>query len=115
MTPLTLRVLVCGLAAFRLARAIAVDDIMLGFRAWLHEAAYGPDPGDPVEAGVFWRWAYALFSCPFCVGFWISLALYAMWTQWGWARPGIAAVAVAGVAAQLAGFDRATSVVDDDD
>lgn len=117
MIVLTLRVLVVGLAAYRLARAVANDSITEPFRDWLYVGAYGddPQPGDEPVGGIFWRWAYALVSCPFCIGFWISLALYALWVNAGWTRPFIGAVAVAGVAALLAGYDRALAKVIDRD
>lgn len=112
-----LRVLVVGLAAYRLARAIANDSITEPFRDWLYVGAYGedPQPGDEPVGGKFWQWAYSLVSCPFCCSWWIALGLYALWINVGWTRPFIGAIAVAGVAAQLAGFDRALARVIDRD
>lgn len=121
MIVLFLRVLVVGIAAYRLARAVANDSISAPFRDWLWVAVYGEEPeldeyGAPVPVGgKFWQYAYALCSCQFCIGFWISLALYAAWVNWGPTRPFIVAVAVAGVAALLAGYDRALARVIDRD
>lgn len=93
-----LRVLVVGLASYRLARAIAVDSITDPIRLWLYDRAW---PGGPIAAHEPgdrpWAWLFALASCPFCVGFWISLVLYACWVNVGWSRVLIAAVAVAGI------------------
>lgn len=99
-----LRVLIVGLAAYRLARAVSVDTITDPARAWLYEAAYGPD--GEAEGGWGWRWIYGLLSCGYCCGFWISLGLYALWVNAGGSRPFVAAVAVAGAASILFGLDR---------
>lgn len=103
MTELLLWVLIAGLAAFRIARAIATDTISLPFRRWLFDKAYAGVPPDQIEtapASAFQsapvvRWLYKLLSCPYCIGFWVSLAI---WAVVGFGRdPIITAFAVAGV------------------
>lgn len=114
MTPLVVAILVCGLAGYRLARAVAVDDISAPLREWLHDQAYevGPDPAYPSAAPFIpsvmtdtrrpWSWLYGLADCPFCAGFWITLALYAFWVNvTGWPRAVVAALAATGVQAWL--------------
>ena len=76
-------------AAYRAARAVALDDISLPLRERLYEFAY--DDEHPVidefdrtltRPGVRapWRtWLYQLFTCPLCIGFWISAAFYSAW------------------------------------
>ena len=79
-------VLIVGLAAFRIARAIATDTVSLPFRRWLFAKAYAGIPPDQIEtadpsmfqSAPVVRWLYKLLSCPFCIGFWISLALWAV-------------------------------------
>lgn len=111
MTIIALRVLVVGLAAYRLARIVAVDSISEPFRTWVFWTGHA-DPDGTDEPPVTSRpltWLYGLVSCAYCAGWWIALGLYAAWVNLGWSRPLIGAVAVAGVAAQLAGFDRAVN------
>lgn len=103
-----LRLLVCGLAAYRLARALSIDTISEPFRSWVFWQGHAEDADTTVTSRP-WAWFYGLVSCPFCCSFWIALALYAAWINWGWSRPFIGGVAVAGVAAQLVGFDRAAN------
>lgn len=81
---------VLAFAAYRMGRAIALDDISLPFRDRLYAFAWD-DEGGTVEtrdgervlvprARAGWRtWLYSLFTCPLCIGFWISCALYAAW------------------------------------
>lgn len=52
--------LVCALAAFRLTRLVAVDELTHRPRQWL--------AGKSTTAG-YW------ITCPWCVGFWICLGL----------------------------------------
>lgn len=63
-----------ALSAYRLTRLVGWDDLppILHARAWL----LGWDP----ELGACKRRLLTeLFSCAFCLGFWISLAVYGCW------------------------------------
>lgn len=119
-----LGIIVCALAAHRAARGITTDTITDRPRAWLYDHAFrhpvlvdeGGMPWNPdeVEAGIiappeervappaqtisrFWAYAYGLASCPHCCGFWISIALWALWWNVDDLRVWIAAGAVAGL------------------
>lgn len=117
MNPI-LAVLVCALAAHRVARGVAVDDITAPFRNWVGRRAWVIVAADPFPEGCRdvddailegWRpppepmlragpiaWFYGLITCPHCVGFWISLGGYALWVNERGSHAWVAAVAVAG-------------------
>ncbi len=63
MTALTF--LILGLAAYRAARAVAIDTITEPVRLWLESK--------PSRVA---RWFDELVGCPFCCGFWISGITY---------------------------------------
>jgi Protein of unknown function (DUF1360) len=74
------------LATYRLARAVAQDDITEGARQWVlnHQ----------------WTWTYRLISCTHCCGFWLAFAVTGVW-YWATDWPGtteylILSLAVAG-------------------
>ena len=65
-------ILLVGFTA-RLTRLVTVDDIL-----------------EPVRVGILYRVparvtsaTASLLSCPFCIGFWLSLAVLASWVAWG--------------------------------
>lgn len=63
-------VIVLGLATYRLARAVAIDDITEGVRSWFYRRT---------------QWGYRLVSCAYCIGFWIAAAVTLAWvlaTDW---------------------------------
>jgi hypothetical protein len=62
-------VIVLGLAAARLARAISVDEISEPARARLTRTARA------TPARAWSTWADRLVGCPLCVGWWTSLAV----------------------------------------
>ena len=108
MIQLALRVLVIGLATYRIARALTRDSITEPFRHVLWSRAFVALPDPTSEDGYavnrrsrIFAWLYGLMSCPYCAGFWIALGLYWAWTEGAWQRTAIAAVAVAGVQAAL--------------
>lgn len=103
MTNLILGVLVSALCAYRAARVVAVDTITDPFRYWLHRRGYfvtmtsvGADV-EPRPHRMLVRWAYGLVSCPYCIGFWFSLATWWCWRNVDGSHVWIAAAAVAGV------------------
>lgn len=120
MPPLAVVVLL-GLASFRLTRLFAADTITVALRDRLYRFAY--DDTDPekmlayarsidAEQGMVavpkaaWRtWAYALWTCQWCLGVWISIAVYCAW-RWGGdvALAVITIAAVAGAQGALAQF-----------
>lgn len=73
-SPLELLLLV-GLTA-RAIRLAVVDDIAGPARVAAVRVA-------GVAGARASRWTAALLSCPFCIGFWISLIVAASWVAWG--------------------------------
>ena len=68
-----------ALAVYRLFRLVAEDTILDGPRAWLlgvpgwlPTGSETPPPGYREELAVF-------VTCPWCVGFWMSLAAWSLW------------------------------------
>lgn len=105
-----LALLVVGLAGYRLTRVVTSDTISDPFRAWVYAHAYaasGYDSRtDSEQARVRhrgWHWFYMLVSCPFCLGFWVTLGVWSAW-KWGpdWCRSAVAAIAAVGVQAFIA-------------
>lgn len=103
--------IVVALAAYRVARLVALDTISLPFRERLFSFAY--DEEHPVEGDGEWvaapragwrTWLYDLFTCPLCVGVWVSAGLYAAWRWWDTdpVRAVIVVLAVAGAQCFLA-------------
>jgi hypothetical protein len=124
-----LAVIVVALAAYRLARAVAVDTISDRPRAWLYERAFYVPQLEAVDESIDWddvargviphpreriapevqtrstvaAYAYGLISCAFCAGWWISLALWVFWAGWHPSRVYfVEMVAVAGAQAIFA-------------
>jgi len=75
ISPLDL-LLLLGFAA-RLIRLAVVDDIADPFRAWSVATV------DRHLGGRAGEWMVALWGCPFCVGFWISVGVVASWALVG--------------------------------
>lgn len=103
-----LGLVVAAFAAHRVQRVVTADTISARFRAWLWGRAYervqdydseGDRDTRTVRRSWAWEKAFQLCDCPHCLGFWCSLATYAAWFHWhvSFARPVIAAVAVAGI------------------
>lgn len=103
MTPLVVRVACCALAAYRIGRAVAVDSITLGFRKRIYKLAY-PDGSQDGHGTILhpWDWLYNLISCPHCVGFWATLAIWLVWGQGHFWALLVAVLAAAGVQSFLA-------------
>lgn len=97
-TPLEL-LLMIGLTA-RLIRLAVVDDIAEPVRIAVVRLA--ARLGDAPT-----RWVLALISCPFCIGFWISLAVALTWAHAGHTA-GYGVAALAGTLSYLAGHAVAT-------
>lgn len=77
--------IILALAVFRLVRAVGWDDMpwLLRARYWLggrNERNRGVKVFATDERGTYTRPVIAKFlSCPWCVGFWLSLAVYLLW------------------------------------
>lgn len=61
--------LVLSLAAFRVTRFVIKDFLVAGLR----DRLWNRFPPDSTKTGYF-------FTCPWCVGFWVSLALFFCYT-----------------------------------
>lgn len=77
--PIWTSILLFG-AAFRIYRLLAKDTILdtprgklLGLGKW--------KPGSPIPAKYREKWAEFL-TCPWCLGFWITLAWWGAWQHW---------------------------------
>lgn len=100
-------VAVLGTASYRLTRLVTRDTITDGFRSGLARWAW--DEHREQWRGRFRRRVQQLLTCPFCLGVWISAAVY-VWAdlaQLGAPETGIAGdvvlvAAVAGVQGLLA-------------
>ena len=68
--------LLLGFAA-RLIRLVAVDSIASYLRDWVRWI------GEQVGGDRGLLWADELVTCPFCVGFWISVGVVASWALVG--------------------------------
>lgn len=108
---------VVALASFRLTRALTTDKISLPWRDRLYDFAWDDD--HPVEVPntlptayepaprAPWRtWAWTLFTCAWCLGFWVAAGLYSAWRWWDTdaVRAIITVFAVAGAAGLLHSF-----------
>jgi hypothetical protein len=91
-------VVVLGLAASRVTRAISLDEISAPLRERFAQRA--------ARGGSALEWGHKLVTCPLCVGWWVSLAL-------SFALPGrhrlVRGASVAGAQALLALAERLVS------
>lgn len=71
-------VILLSLAAWRTFRLIAEDDILDRPRRWVLRLT--PDWEDGDEPNDEYRFTWGEFiTCPYCAGFWISLAWWGTW------------------------------------
>ena len=95
--------LLLSLAAYRIWRFVGEDDLFDRPRRWL--VRLGPDwseEGDPVPTD--YRVGLASFlTCPWCLGFWVSLALWCSYQVWEF---GTVIVSVPLAISSLVGFLR---------
>lgn len=108
MTPDALDFLLLGLAAFRLTRLAGWDDLTITPRRWLtglgdddHHAwasaidelrQDGKDPWmPPMDTSASWSappvsrarfYVGKMIRCPWCAGWWVSLAVWLGWLAW---------------------------------
>lgn len=106
---------VVALAAYRMTRFVVFDSL-IGFNLdsgspasrWLDVWAWNADGSDKPGFGGWLRNKVAtLLLCPYCIGFWITLACWATWT-WApsWCQYVLVAWAAAGAQALLSTLDR---------
>jgi hypothetical protein len=79
-TPTLVELLILSLAAYRLFRFLALDSFppMVAARTWITGET---DEGERTGARRP-GWLADLFACPYCLGWWISLALVSAWWAW---------------------------------
>lgn len=70
-----------AVASFRIWRLLAEDDILDGPRMWLLRLPRDWGDGDAIPEQYREKWAM-FFTCPWCLGFWVSLGVYLSWIQW---------------------------------
>lgn len=84
---------VVALAAYRLTRVVVEDTITASFRAWVWRRAYVPAGYDARadrdtavrrhgRAGWAWEKLFQLVTCPFCLGWWVTIGLFVAWFGW---------------------------------
>jgi hypothetical protein len=102
---------IVALAAFRLTRFFTLDSLVganldsnSAFSRVLDEWAYDEEGN---ERGFIRGKVGDLLSCPYCLGFWISLACWWLWTQdFEFVREGLTVFAVAGAQSMCSKWDR---------
>ena len=70
-------VLLLGLASWRIFHLISRDDILNRPRNWL----VGLKPGATSRNGGKQK-LMDFIECPFCMGFWVALAMWGAWQLW---------------------------------
>lgn len=128
MPPLAV-IVILALAAFRVTRLITQDTITQPFRSRLYGFAWNDDRPTQDDTG-FWptpraAWRtnlYRLLTCDWCLGVWMSIAVYCVWR---FAFPGgdgnlaqgiVAVAAIAGLQGAVAQFVvTAHEAIDDDE
>lgn len=93
--------LILAFATYRLARAVALDDITEGGRQWMYRKS---------------TFGYRLISCPQCVGWWLAFVVTGVWF-WATTWPGtvewlIYAVATAGFQSAMATLSHRLDTID---
>lgn len=89
-------------ASFRVWRLLAEDDILDRPRGWLLRLPREWKAGDATPASYKEGWATFL-TCPWCMGFWVSLAFYGFWL---WEPQWTLAVATVGTISAAVGLIR---------
>lgn len=89
MIPGPYELLLLAVGGFRLVRLVGWDTITEPARRWLtgYDDEGAPtlsdddyrENGDPVHHSVARVYVSTLVRCPWCIGFWIALALYGAW------------------------------------
>ncbi len=80
--------LVLGFASYRITRFLIIDDLISGIRDRFLTFFVNQSQKEG-KFHLVWNKAYALFTCTWCAGFWITLSLYwiYLWTSpWYFSR-----------------------------
>jgi len=73
--------LLLGVAAWRIFRLLAEDEILNRPRRWVLNL--DPDWNEGEDPNDDYRFEWGTFlTCPYCAGFWISLAWWGAWLIW---------------------------------
>jgi len=91
-------IVILGFAAYRVTRFLVIDSLLEPARSNFHSMLER-------KRGIVWAKIYDLVSCTWCVGVYVSFALYCIylwdlfvgWTRLDW----LSAIAVAGVQGML--------------
>jgi len=91
-------VIILGFCSYRVTRFLVIDTLLEPGRSKLHSKLEQKD-------GLLWAKIYDLISCTWCVGVYVSVAIYAIylgslfvdWTRLDW----LSAIAVSGVQGML--------------
>lgn len=108
---LVIKLIIIGLATYRLARFIAHDDLIVEPRIWMSDKVFiyspsgeiadyqplGPDNwfGKTISF-IRYKLAY-LLTCALCLGFWIAVGMYLVIGTWAFVDALIFVLAVAGL------------------
>ena len=96
-----IQILVVGFAAHGLQRFITTDAFLGWFRlrlahwGWIYQGVIN-ERARPGVNGAVGRWAWKLFTCPYCFGAWCCFLLWILSDQSFW-RPVVAVLAVRGL------------------
>lgn len=105
-TPNAVELLILVLAAYRLFRFASTDTFepMARIRCWVTGYRDPHDDDPALKRRRRPEWLADLWACPFCLGWWLSLALVLAWWAWPtaaicfalpWAVSGAAALVMA--------------------
>lgn len=101
MTPFAF--VVVALASYRAARIVTRDSISEPFRGWVYRWAWVSE--DQPRAP--WRtYVYEVLSCVLCLSVWCAALGYVAWVNWSWSHPVLFVLAIAGLAAAVATWER---------
>ena len=73
--------LLLALAAWRIFRLLAEDEILNRPRRWALNLDRDWEEGDDPNEDYRFAWG-AWLTCPYCAGFWISLVWWGAWMIW---------------------------------
>jgi len=95
--PTPYELVLLALASYRVWRLLAEDDILDSPRMWLLRLPRKWKDGDSIPVEYREKWATFL-TCPFCLGFYVSLGFYLFWIwepQWTLVAATVGAISAA--------------------
>lgn len=84
MIPSPFESLLLALAVFRVFRLLAEDTILDGPRAWLLGVPGWKPTGHETPPEGYRDGLATFLTCPYCAGFWLCLAWWALWLLSPW-------------------------------